>query len=105
MSKQIGSTNNPTGDISALNIPFTERNGLTLVARKHALECINKIFDGTFQFLGFDGFIVFPNGNIQPCLDCLMDCSNKQPKLDVVIKIINSCSTDITHFEFCFEAK
>ena len=51
MSKQIGSTNNPTGDISKLNISFTERNGLTLVAREHAIECINKIFDGAFRFL------------------------------------------------------
>ena len=104
MSNQIGSSNNSTGDISALNIPFAERNGLTLVAREHALKCINKIFDGSYQFLGLEGFIVFPNGNIQPCLDCIMDCSNKQPKLDVVINIINSCSPDITHFEFCFEA-
>ena len=104
MSKQIGSTNNPTGDVSALNIPFNERNGLTLIAREHAAECVRKIYDGAFQFLGFDGFIVFPNGNIQPSLDSTMDCSNKQAKLDVVINIINSCPPDITHFEFCFEA-
>ena len=104
MSKQTDSTNNPTGDISALNIPYTERNGLTLVALENAIECIHRIYEGAFLFLGFDGFILFPNGSIQPSLSSSMDCSNKQAKLQVVIDIINSCSSDITHSEFCFEA-
>ncbi|MGF1686974.1 hypothetical protein L4C36_09800, partial [Photobacterium japonica] len=78
MSQSNKSSINSAGDVFALGIPSVELDGLSLVARKHAIECVSKIFSGSYRFWGFDGFVILPDGTIQPSINDIMDCSYEQ---------------------------
>jgi len=83
--------------------PHWQRYGVTLVAREHARECIERILANECRFYGYDSFIV-TDTTIQPVLDFSPDWSRGPvPSLEELASQLDSHPPTITHYEFVFE--
>jgi|SRR5215831_11732891 len=84
--------------------PFVQHGGVTLVARDHARNCIERIFAEPCRFYGYDAFTVFPDNKIQPHLDWSASWPRgAAPTFQAVVSALASHPPEVTHYEFVFE--
>jgi hypothetical protein len=83
--------------------PYSQRHGVTLVARANAPACVERILESGCRFYGYDSFVV-SGDTIQPVLDFSPDWSRGPvPSLAELRSQLASHPENITHYEFVFE--
>ena len=85
------------------DIPAINKNGVILIPSDYASKCIEKIYESSYQLLGFDAFILLENGAIQPSMEFSADYSNGVPSIDEVHNLLINAPDEITHYEFVFK--
>ncbi len=91
--------------LSSWEIPYTQRYGVTLVARANAVVCVNRIYAERCRFYGYDSFSLSSEDSIQPCMEwCPAWEAKDAPPLAALVKTLRSHSPEITHYEFVFES-
>ena len=84
--------------------PYVQHGGVTLIARKDAAECVQRIFSSSCRFYGYDAFTLYPDNTIQPHLDWSPSWSSgARPSLQAVISELGEHPPEVTHYEFVFE--
>ena len=83
--------------------PYRQDHGVTLVARRDAPACVQRILDSGCRFYGYDAFRV-EGESIQPFMEFSPDWSNgRVPPLQDILAQLASHPNEITDYEFVFE--
>ena len=84
--------------------PYVQHGGVTLIARKDAVECVKRILANSCRFYGYDAFTLFADNKIQPHLDWSTSWpSGTRPSLEGIISELAEHPAEVTHYEFVFE--
>jgi hypothetical protein len=90
--------------LATWEFPHTQRHGVTLVARRDARACLERIFAEGCRFYGYDSFTVFANGQIQPHLEWSPSWKRGSvPDLETIVEDLAAHPDQVTHYEFVFE--
>lgn len=85
------------------NFPHRQDHGVTLVARKDAPACVERIVRSGCRFYGYDSFVM-RGKSIQPVMEFSPDWSNGPvPPLQDILAQFASHPNEITDYEFVFE--
>ncbi len=85
--------------------PYTQHHGVTLVSRLDAADCLERIYQESCDFFGYDSFTLFADNKIQPHLEWSPSWSaGKRPQLNEVLEQVRAHPPEITHYEFVFRA-
>ena len=91
--------------LEAWSFPHVQRYGVTLVARRDAVACVERIAEERCLFYGYDAFTLFPDNTIQPHMEWSPSWNEGiTPSLAEIVQDLASHPPGVTHYEFVFES-
>ncbi len=85
-------------------IPFVMFGRECVVPRASAVDVIKQIYGNGYIFLGYDAFIVFPDGKRQPVNEFCASFSIKNPpSIDEAIDSLKEDPSQVTSYVFYFK--